>query len=151
MHSFILKRQPRSYNSWKGTTNAKKELYKSDIKESFRQFYPTHATPLTGDLYGTIFYFFKKNLDIDADNLSKPLWDCLNGFLFSDDKQVKLRTAGTFDLSNHDFNVLDLSGLTGEVIAELLDAFDTEEHIIYVECGLLNNALFKFNLEANGN
>lgn len=150
MYSFILKRQPKSYNSWKGATAIKKATYKADIQTSFKQFHPIHTT-LTDDLYGTLYYFFKKDLNSDADNLSKPLWDCLTGFLFTDDKQVRIRTAGTFDLSKNDFNVLDFSGLSGEVIVELLDAFDNEEHIVYIECGLLNTSMFKFNLEENGN
>jgi len=150
MHSFILKRQPKSYNSWKGATTAKKEGYKTAIETSFKQFNPIYAK-LTDDLYGTLYYFYKKDLNSDADNLSKPLWDCLAGFLFIDDKQVKIRTAGTFDLSKNDFNILNFSGLAGEVVAELLDAFDSQEHIVYVECGLLKSSMFKFNLEANGN
>lgn len=128
----------------------KKAKYKSDIEASFRRFHPTHVT-LTEDLYGTLHYFFRKDLDSDADNLSKPLWDCLEGFLFIDDKQVRIRTAGTFDLSKNDFNVLDFSGLEGEIIAELLEAFDNEDHIVYVECGIINNSMFRFTIEADGN
>lgn len=150
MHSFIQKRQPKSYNGWKGASAANKASYKTAIETSFRKFNPNY-TRLTDDLYGTLYYFFKKDLNSDADNLSKPLWDCLTGFLFADDKQVRIRTAGTFDLSKSDFNVLDFSGLKGDVVAELLDAFDCEEHIVYVECGILNNSMFKFHLEANGN
>jgi len=145
MHSFILKRQPKSFNSWRHASAAKKASYKTAIENSFRQFHPTHTT-LTEDLYGTLYYFFKRDLDSDADNLSKPLWDCLTGFLFGDDKQVKLRIAGCFDLSKNDFNILDFTGIPGTVVAELLDAFDTEEHIVYVECGTLKYSMFKFNL-----
>ena len=150
MHNFILKRQPKSYNSWKAASRTKKASYKTGIEDSFRQFHPTHAL-LTDDLYGIVYYFFKKDLNSDADNLSKPLWDCLTGFLFTDDNQVRIRTAGTFNLSKNDFNVLDFSGLSGEVVTELLEAFDSEEHVVYVECGRLNISMFKFNVESNGN
>jgi len=150
MHSFILKRQPKSYNSWRGATGIKKANYKTAIENSFKHFYPTHTT-LTEDLYGTMYYFFKKDLESDADNLSKPLWDCLTGFLFTDDRQVKLRIVGSFDISKNDFNVLNFTGISGEVITELLDAFDTEDHIVYIECGHLNHSMFKFNLESSGN
>jgi len=146
MHSFILKRQPKSYNSWSRASATKKLKYKSDIESSFRQFHPTH-TILTDDLYGILYYFFKKNHNHDADNLSKPLWDCLTGFLYNDDSQVKIRTVGIFDLSIEGFSVLDFSGLDGEMVAELVDAFYNEENIIYVECGILNNSMFKFKLE----
>ncbi len=150
MYNFIVRRQPKSFNSWRNATYSSKESYKADIKTSFMQFHLEHKY-LNEDLYGILYYFFKRDVKVDADNLSKPLWDCLAGFLFEDDKQVKIRTAGTFDLSKNDFNILDFSGLSGEIVIELLDAFEREEHIIYVECGYLNTSMFKFNIETNGN
>lgn len=149
MNSFIIKRQPYTFNSWKGASTAKKNSYKSIIRNAFRLF--NTDIILTEELYGTVYHFFNKNVNIDADNLSKPLWDCLTGFLFNDDGQVKIRIAGSFDLSKNDFNVLNFSGLSGEIITELLEAFDTEDHIVYIECGLLNYSMFKFNIESNGN
>lgn len=150
MYNFILKRQPKSFNSWKKINFEQKSSYKEEIESSFRQFNHTHRT-LKDDLYGILYYFFTKDTNSDADNLSKPLWDCLEGFLYNDDSQVKIRTSGTFDLSKHDFNILDFSGLAGDVVTKLLDAFDNEEHIVYVECGLLNTTMFKFHLETDGN
>ena len=149
MNSFIIKRQPYTFNSWKGASTAKKNSYKSIIRNAFRLF--NTDIILTEELYGTVYHFFNKNVNIDADNLSNPLWDCLTGFLFNDDGQVKIRIAGSFDLSKNDFNVLNFSGLSGEIITELLEAFDTEDHIVYIECGLLNYSMFKFNIESNGN
>ena len=146
MYSFILKRQPKSYNSWGTASSIKKAKYKSDIESSFRNFHPSHVM-LNDDLYGTLFYLFKKDVRSDVDNLSKPLWDSLSGFLFADDQQVRLRIAGGFDLSKNNFNILDLSGLKGNMVTELLDAIDQEDHIVYVECGKLNYSMFKFNLE----
>jgi hypothetical protein len=69
----------------------------------------------------------------------------LEGFLFENDFQVKVRTAWSFDLTHNDFNILDFSGLRGEVAAELVEAFENEEHIVYVECGQLSTSMFKFN------
>ncbi len=107
---------------------------------------------MADDLYGTIFYLFKKDFGSDADNLSKPLWDCLSGFLFVDDNQLRLRIAGCFDLSRNDFNILNLSGLSGSVVTELLDAIDEEEHIVYVECGRLEySMLLDLIWRASGN
>lgn len=79
--------------------------------------------------------------------MSKPVWDCLNGFLFNDDEQIKIRTAGSFDLTKGDYNVVDLSGLQGNLAVDLLDALDNEDHVVYVECGNFNPSMFKFNLE----
>lgn len=149
MNSFIIKRQPLTSNSWKNASETKKNNYKNLIQKSFRKF--NKDKKLKNELYGTVYHFYNKNLKIDADNLSKPLWDCLTGFLYDDDGQIKIRIAGSFDLSKNDFNILNFSGLSGEIITELLEAFETEDHIVYVECGLLDYSNFRFNIEANGN
>ena len=143
MHNFILKSRPLSYNSCKGT---KKTNYKSALQNSLTIYNPRH-TILSGDLYATIYYFFNKNLNLDTDNLSKPVWDSLKGFLFEDDQQIKIRTAGSFDLTTGDYSVIDFSGLKGKLVTDLLDAFDNEDHIVYIECGKYNPSMFKFNIE----
>jgi Holliday junction resolvase RusA-like endonuclease len=147
MNSFIIKRQPYTFNSWKGASITKKSNYKTLIIKALQQF--NKENKLKGELYGTVYYFHKKDVNIDADNLSKPLWDCLTGILFDDDNQVKLRTAGSFDLTKNDFNILNFSELPAEIIGELLESFDTELHTIYVECGQINYSMFKFNFENN--
>lgn len=150
MYSFIFKNQPKSYNSWKNLTVIGKERYKIDIQKAFSLYFPNHEK-IDYDLYGSIYYFFNKDVGSDADNLSKPLWDCLNNYLFHDDKQIKIRIVGVFDLSKTDINILDFSGLPGEIITDLLESFESENHIVYIECGLLDNSMYKFNLERNGN
>ncbi len=122
----------------------------TEIKNSFKKIYPQHEM-LSGDLYGTIYYFFKRDLNNDADNMSKPVWDCLIDFLYVDDKQVKLRIAGAFDLRKKDFNELDFSNIPGKVIGDFLEAYDNHEHFLYIECGELRSGFFKFNMEGNGN
>ena len=143
MYNFILKSRPLSYNSCKGY---KKVNYETALKTSFRSYNPTHNV-MTGELYANVYYFFNKNLDLDADNLSKPVWDSLNGFLYADDKQIKLRTAGSYDLTSGDYNVIDFSGLQGNFIIDLLEAFESEEHIVYIECGEFKPSMLKFNIE----
>jgi Holliday junction resolvase RusA-like endonuclease len=152
MLSFIIKRQPKAYQGSKTfKSKTSRTNYETDLEVSLKKFNPVHNSYANQELYGLVYYFFTVNTGTDADNISKPIWDCLKGKLFSDDKQVKLRTAGSFDLTKNDFKILDFSGVKGEVIAELLDAFDNEEHIVYIECGLLDMKMYKFNLEANGN
>ncbi len=143
MYNFILKRKPISYNTGKGT---KKINYKTALEKAFKSYNPNHDI-LIDDLYATIYYFFNTNLNLDTDNLSKPVWDALCGLLYHDDKQIKIRTAGSFNLTTGDYNIVDFSGLEGSIIIDLLDAFETEEHIVYVECGKLKSSMYKFNLE----
>ena len=71
----------------------------------------------------------------------------MKGFLFHDDHQIKIRTAGSFDLKTGDFNVISFSGLKGQFVIDLLDAFDNEDHIVYIECGKFNPSMLKFNIE----
>lgn len=146
MYSFIVSTQPKSHNSRKPL------IYQNRLKVAFSASYPVHI-PVKTDLYGLVYHFFRRDIGIDADNLSKPIWDALRGVLFDDDKQVKMRIAGSFDLSTNDFTTIDISGLSGSMITTLLDALqeETHEHILYVECGNFMTDMIKLNLEDNGN
>lgn len=150
MYCFIVKRQPPTFNSWKGASKEKKRIYKACIENSVNK-YNEVSSLSSGDMYGLVFHFYNKNLKIDADNISKPLWDCLKGVLYEDDFQIKVRLAGSFDLSSNDFNILDFSGLNGDLIDEMLDALEHEEHVLYVECGSLKPSMYRFNFMGNGN
>jgi Endodeoxyribonuclease RusA len=144
MYRFVLKKKPKSYNGWNKASKMSKDNYKAAIEEAFEKFNDL-AEPLTEDLYGVLYHFFKENLKMDADNLSKPIWDCLTGFLYLDDSQVKLRIAGSFDLSKNNFSVLDIEALPKSISDELVEAFKNYDHIVYIECGVLNLSMFKFN------
>lgn len=140
----IIKRQPKSYNNWK-INSPRGQHYVSDIRQSFSNLNQNLAQQ-TGDLYGIAYYFHSINYDIDADNISKPIWDSLTGFLYQDDSQVKLRIAGSIDLNQNDFNLLDISGVPGNIVVELIDAINNEQHIVFIECGSLEMDMYKFNL-----
>ncbi|MGY8911405.1 MAG: RusA family crossover junction endodeoxyribonuclease [Flavobacteriales bacterium] len=143
MHNFIFKERPKSYNSLKKT---KKLNYKIALENAFKSFNPSYKL-LEGNLYATIYYFFNKNFRLDVDNLSKPVWNCLGGFLYEDDNQIRIRTAGSLNLELEDYNIIDMTGLKGSFVLDLLDAFENEEHIVYIECGKFEPSMFKFNIE----
>lgn len=149
MYSFVIKTKPKSYNSWGSASVAKKDRYKHLIEESFKEAYPAHVL-VEVDLYGLIYHFFQKDIGIDADNLSKPIWDCLRGIIFDDDKRVKMRIAGSFNLVGGDFTIFNSSGLPGDVIASLIESIETEEHVLYVECGKFTADMIQLNLELDG-
>ncbi|MCL2144761.1 MAG: RusA family crossover junction endodeoxyribonuclease [Endomicrobia bacterium] len=147
MRNFVFKRQPKGYQgSKKFKSNAARDSYINGLEKAFKQSNPAAAL-ITGDLYGVVYYFQKKHTGTDADNISKLIWDCLKGIVFKDDQQIKLRTAGIVDISKGDLNVIDFTNVRGEIIAELIEAFDTADHFTYIECGLLNKSMYKFNLE----
>lgn len=150
MHSFVVSIKPKSYNSWGSASVTRKGNYKKKLEEAFKSVYPVHI-PLEDDLYGLIYHFYRTDIGIDADNLSKPIWDCLRGIVFDDDKRVKMRIAGSFSLTDSYFSVFNSSGLAGKVIASLIDAIETEEHILYVECGIFTADMIRLNIEWNGN
>jgi Holliday junction resolvase RusA-like endonuclease len=147
MNCFILPRRPRSYNSWT-KNDAKGQSFLKAITESFQSVYHKHEM-LTGDLYGTVYYFFKEDKRNDADNLSKPVWDCLNNLVYTDDKQIKLRIAGVFDLNKNDLSQINFSKVPKEVIRQFLDAVENHDHFLYIECGVLSFNFYQFNIEEN--
>lgn len=148
MYHFVLKRQPKSYNGWNKASKMSKDNYKRAIEDAFQKFNQI-SEPLTANLYGILYHFFKDDRQMDADNLSKPIWDCLEGFLYVDDSQVKLRIAGSFNLSQIDLDILNFNDLSKPILKELLEAFETHDHIVYIECGLLKYSMLKFNSEKN--
>ncbi|XWN38592.1 MAG: RusA family crossover junction endodeoxyribonuclease [Balneola sp.] len=143
-YSSIIRKQPKSYNSWK-KNSPRGQQYLNDIRQSFSNLYQ-NLTPKSGDLYGIAYYFHSINTGTDADNISKPIWDSLTGFLYQDDKQVKLRIAGSIDLNQNDFNLLDITGVPGNVVVDLIDAINNEQHVVFIECGSLDMDMYKFNL-----
>ncbi|AQG78867.1 hypothetical protein AWR27_05725 [Spirosoma montaniterrae] len=130
----------------------KKSAYKESLRSAFNANHGGHI-PVGGELYGLVYHFYREDNGIDADNLSKPIWDCLKGVLFEDDRQVKLRIAGSFDLTKNDFAKIDSTGLPGLIVTQFLDALnnETENHILYVECGVFNADMVKLNMNRYGN
>jgi hypothetical protein len=111
------------------------------------------VSPLIGELYGRVYCFFRSyNLftDADADNISKPVWDCLgHDFLYKDDKQIRFRIAACYDLSKNQLTDLDVTGLPDDIRDDLLNALaeEQEKYVIYVECGTFKTDMIRFNLE----
>ncbi len=98
MNSFLITCKPKSYNHWK-KNHPTGQAYLTTVTNAFLTKYANHQL-LTDDLYGLVYYFFKDDRSHDADNISKPLWDCLVNVVYSDDVQIKLRIAGVFDTTS---------------------------------------------------
>lgn len=105
--------------------------------------------PEIGDsLYGVAYYFHRGPTQIDADNLSKPIWDALQGAVYDDDASIKLRIAGVIDLSKPDGVVeMDLLRMPERVYESFLEAIDGEEHILYIEIGSIGMHHYRIGLE----
>ena len=147
MYNLLITNQPRSHNTWKKMSEVKKLSYRTALKESLQRYHGEAEVVTDSDLYGLVYYFHKSRSTQDADNLSKPVWDSLKGVLYPDDNIVKFRIAGMFNLSEDDSQTLDITSLPPEFASDFLHAIDTEEHIVYIECGRMRNDFFRFNIE----
>ena len=151
MYCCLLRRRPLAFNKWKPAGNIGLK-YKADIRAAFIQRYQS-LQPLVGNLYGVVYCFYRAYnafTDADADNISKPIWDCLGeAFLYQDDKQVRFRVAGCYDLAKNQLADLDVTGLPDDIRDDLLEALFTGEtpYILYIECGAFRNNMIRFNLE----
>jgi Holliday junction resolvase RusA-like endonuclease len=137
MIGFICPFRPRSVNA------KQTEKYKEKIKEYFRYYYPDMSIFDNEKLYGIVYYFYRRKTELDADNLSKPIWDALETVLYNDDRIIKLRYSGIYDLKN-DVTKLDITRMPKNVYSDFLEYIENIEceHLSYIELGKLNNSLF---------
>lgn len=88
----LRKSTPVSYNS---SDSKKRERYKGAIVEAFSRNYNGKVPKFRKgiELYGQVYFFTSDGTDLDADNISKPVWDALIGTIYEDDKQIVQRTS----------------------------------------------------------
>lgn len=81
---------------------------------------------------------------MDADNISKPIWDAVNGVVYVDDRKIVMRTAAVIDVRTHPLNTIDTSGISGDVAANLIQNL-TEKNVrcLYIECGKFEESMIK--------
>jgi hypothetical protein len=140
MYAFISNIRPCSVRA-KAT-----ERFKRAIREAFKSYYPS-TDFVSNDLYGIVYYFHKKHNQLDADNLSKPIWDALEGILYEDDSIIKYRSAGIFDLRSSGLEILDITLIPEHVAYDFLERLNDSDHILYIEVGNLDYSMFKFGYE----
>lgn len=137
MQAFICAYRPRSINA----------KHTDRFQEQIRQAFATYCTIeqlFDIPLYGIVYYFHKRSNQLDADNLSKPIWDALEGVAYQDDRIIQLRHAGIIDLQKIDLAVLDLSNIPDAVANDIIALAGNRDHILYVEFGPLASEMFTF-------
>jgi Holliday junction resolvase RusA-like endonuclease len=149
MVNFLLMRKPHSYNSWKGTSQ-KGQNYKNALHQALH-FYNSVVEISSQNVYVLVYYFYKEYLGIDADNISKPIVDCLQDVLYANDKQVEMRIAVASDLNISSFKQIDFSRFSPQIASDLVQAFEDSLHILYIECGNYDESMLQFNLENYAN
>jgi len=137
MICFLCPYRPRSVNK-KGTAK-----YQERIKEYLLKYHPEIVKFNNEKLYGIVYYFHKRKTELDADNLSKPIWDALESILYNDDKIIKLRYSGVYDI-NHNTIKLDITKMPQNIYCDLLEYIDDVkcDDLLYIELGILNDSLY---------
>ncbi len=143
MRAFLSSQRPRSVNA------RMTDRFQERIRQAYHTYYP--ATDLLAEpLYGVVYYFHNQHNQLDADNLSKPIWDALEGLAFEDDRVIQLRHAGVVDLRSTDMTTFDLSSMPDTVIDDFIEMIGSEDHVLYVEFGNLDQSMFLFGQEIAG-
>jgi Holliday junction resolvase RusA-like endonuclease len=141
MIAFLIPHKPKSANK-KGKKGSMQK-YQTKLKDYFMLKYPDIPQINEEKLYGIVYYFYRRDIGIDADNICKPIWDAFKTVLYNDDKIIKLVYSGTYDLNN-DVNNLDMTKMPKNVFEDFIDFIDNtqNEDLLYIELGKLNDNLF---------
>lgn len=140
----LRKSTPVSYNS---SDSKKRERYKGTIVEAFSRNYNGKVPKFRKgiELYGQVYFFTSDGTDLDADNISKPVWDALIGTIYEDDKQIVQRTSTVIYTKKH--NLIQING-NSNTSAELLQILTGNNvKCIYVECGYFKETMIKIEKE----
>lgn len=99
------------------------------------------ARPFAGDVYARIVWFHRDwSQEGDADNISKPIVDALNGIFYDDDRKVVKRLVHKVCTRSEAF-VVDSANAPKVAYDELVQLLaEDHPHIIYVEVGLVRGA-----------
>lgn len=136
----LRKSTPVSYNS---SDSKKRERYKGTIVEAFSRNYNGKVPKFRKgiELYGQVYFFTSDGTDLNADNISKPVWDALIGTIYEDDKQIVQRTSTVIYTKKH--NLIQING-NSDTSAELLQILTGNNvKCIYVECGYFKETMIE--------
>lgn len=142
MEIVISKLVPLSYNS-KNRKN--RNEYKKKIRSAFSRKYKgvVPKFPAAEELYARVYFFTNCGINVDCDNISKPIWDAVKNLIYDDDCQIILRTATVIDLKIHPVNI-DTSSIDGAVAADLMQELSEKDvKCLYIECGNFKESMIK--------
>ena len=131
---------PLSYNS------RNKAAYQKKIKSAFQRKYKGMIPRFVvgEDLYARVYFFTSNGVTVDADNISKPIWDAVKGMVYVDDRSIVMRTAAIIDVQKYTMNTIDTSEIDSDVAADLMQALtDIDVECLYIECGKFDGSMIK--------
>ena len=149
MIAFAFAGQPAAYGSG-NYRSARKAAYQQAYQQAFLVAHPA-AMLQSGDLYGIVLYFTKRRndyVDPDADNISKPVWDSLTGYAYSNDRQIRLRTSGVVNLGELSLTELAVETLPSAILTDLENFVLADElrHLLYIHVAPLRADQYCFQL-----
>ncbi len=136
---------PLSYNS------KNKAGYQKRIRSAFLRKYkgvvPTFSA--NEELYARVYFFTSDGVNVDCDNISKPIWDAVNSLVYVDDRKIVMRIAAVIDINQHPISIIDTSSIDGAVAADLMQGLsEVDVKCLYIECSNFKESMIKIG-EAN--
>lgn len=138
--SFVYAGKPESYNA----DSKKKQLYKKRLSSAYMRRFSSKLAQK--ELYASIYYFYREDVGLDADNISKPAWDALNNVGYYDDKQIKILTAVAVNLCEHEVLNFDQDNMPTDVLLDLAQSLADNNHTLYIEVGEIDKYDNIFNI-----
>lgn len=136
---------PLSYNS------KHKAFYQNQIRSAFLRKYRGAVPTFRADeeLYAKVYFFTSDGVNVDCDNISKPIWDAVNGLVYVDDRKIVMRTAAVIDVNLHPINIIDTTFIESAVAIDLIQGLTSSDvKCLYIECGKFKESMIKIG-EAN--
>lgn len=134
---------PLSYNS------RNKKAYQARIRSAFLRRYRGHVPmfPPNEELYARVYFFTSDGINVDCDNISKPIWDAVNNLVYVDDRKIVMRTAAVIDMNSHPMGIIDASSIDSSVAADLMQGLaDADVKCLYIECGVFKESMIKIGM-----
>jgi crossover junction endodeoxyribonuclease RusA len=83
---FIIPGPPLSYQT---RNRGRLSAWEATVRKAAAQRWPAGKPPATGRLQITVVYYHEAvTVDLDNDNMLKPIQDALNGLVYQDDNQI---------------------------------------------------------------
>jgi len=131
---------PLSYNS------KNKKAYQRRILSAFQRKYrgAVPKFPAYEELYARVYYFTSDGVNVDSDNISKPIWDAVNNVVYVDDRKIVMRTAAVIDINLHPLTTIDTSSIDSDAAADLMQGLaESDVKCLYIECGKFKESMIK--------
>jgi hypothetical protein len=145
--ALVIPERPLSYNASRDAD--RRAAYRSRLRAAWPR-----AGAVGGRIappcYGLAYHLHRQEVEGDADNISKPVWDALRGLAYDDDAAVLLRVAAKIRIDRGLPSGLVVGRIPPEALRRLtvLAGKPSHAHLLYIELGALAETMIPFGLGA---